>query len=92
MLAVRHIPAQIFEFFSFSLFLTFWTFSDLWFPNLVFLLRQQNGRADGMPAEVLHYAQLDVDGPMENGHGPMESPRMERTGPHDYADIRPTVL
>ncbi|XP_055330955.1 peroxidasin homolog [Paramacrobiotus metropolitanus] len=56
-------------------------------------LSKKTGRVDGMPAEVLHYAQLDVDGPKENGHhGPMGSPRLEVRNGHDYSDIRPTVL
>lgn len=54
-----------------------------------------NGRVvDERQAEVLHYAQLDSDGPKENGHGPMGTPtRMERDR-HDttYTNIQPTVL
>ncbi|OQV15536.1 putative Kin of IRRE-like protein 1 [Hypsibius exemplaris] len=54
--------------------------------------KSANGRVDERPAEVLHYAQLDVDGPMDDERS---TPRMDRER-HDnhngYTDIRPTVL
>ena len=80
------IFAQIFEF-PVESYVVWCSLFELLF---VFVKPQVPTRLDGIPADVLHYNQLDLpSGPSsEHDHG---SPRF----PHenvDYADIRPTVL